>query len=231
MKKYFAASSALMFLLAFAPAALAQAPEWTPWTIDQPTRVGEKVLQPGTYRVIAQQAPVGRTSIRVMTEDGTTHLVTALAIPRYIGAEGQVPDDGARFVYYDAFDGEPQVLRTWYAMTPPGAIAHDFVYDEDFGLRLARAANAPVVTYRDMVAETDFGTAELHVVTPDAKVETWTAPEPRTTIVETRPVVTETRTMNEERTELPETSGRTPLFALLGLVAIAGAVAFRFMNR
>ncbi|HEU5161853.1 MAG TPA: hypothetical protein VFV54_01790, partial [Thermoanaerobaculia bacterium] len=179
----------------------------------------------------AQQAPVGRTSIRVMTEDGTTHLVTALTIPRYIGAEGGVPDDGARFVYYDAFDGEPRVLRTWYAMTPPGAIAHDFVYDEDFGRRLARAAQAPVVTYRDQIAESDFGTTELHVVTPDARVEPWVAPEPRATVVETRPAVAETRTMTEERTELPETAGRTPLFAVFGLLALAGAFALRVVNR
>jgi hypothetical protein len=223
--------SALVLLVAAAPALLAQAPEWTTWSISEPTRVGEEVLQPGTYRLTVVRTDTSRNFVRVMSEDGKTLFTTALTVP-HVYAPGEDPDDTARFVYFPAAEGQPRVLRTWFASAPPGGIGHDFVYDEDYAKTLAVATKEPIVSYSTTVAEADRGTTELHVVRPDARVETWVAPEPRTTIVETRPVaVAETRTMTEERTELPETAGRTPLFALFGLLSLAGAFAFRVVNR
>lgn len=222
--------------IAYVPAVHAQpAPELTTWTITEPTQVGDKVLQPGTYRLTLTATPTSRNTVRVTSEDGRTLYTTALTVPHRMEQDEQLSENST-FIYYPATEGQPRVLRTWFASS--SSIGHDFVYEEEMATRLARANAAPVVSYRGQIAETDLGTAELHVVTPEARVETYTVPETTTRVTTTttttaQPVaVAEARTdMEMDRTELPATAGTTPLLALLGFVSIAGALAIRFVQR
>lgn len=221
---------AILIGVVYAPGALAQAPEWTTWSISEPTQVGDVVLQPGTYRLTVMRTPTSRNFIRVTNEDGTNLFTTALTVPHVFEPTEERPE-AATFVYWPAVEGEPRVLRTWFAAAPPGAIGHDFVYEEDMAMRLARANEAQVIAYRGEIDDD----VELEVVTPDARIETYTVPQ--TTIVEERTTttITEQPTMvaevRTERETLPATASSTPLLALLGLVSIGGAFAFRAMNR
>ena len=229
--------SALAILIAvlYVPAAIAQpSPEMTTWTINEPTQVGDVVLQPGTYRLKVTPTPTTRSLVRVMSEDGQTLYTTAVTVPHKM-EENEELTANATFIYYPAVEGQPRALRTWFA--PSTSTGHDFVYEEDMAARLARANQAPVVSYRGEVAEADLGTTELHVVTPEARVETYTTTpaltESTTTTIRTeeQPVaVAEART-DMDRTELPATAGNTPLLALLGFASYVGAFAIRFVNR
>jgi hypothetical protein len=96
---------------------------------------------------------------------------------------------------------------------------HDVVYPEARAQQLARLAKSKVVSYRGETAVADLDNTELLVVTPEAKVETYT-PAP---MISSQPV----QLAESESPEMPNTASRVPLIALLGVVSLAGAAAFR----
>jgi hypothetical protein len=213
--------------IAYAPPASAQASEFSTWTINEPTEVSGTVLQPGTYRLSVMRTPTSRNFVRVMSEDGQTLYTTALTVPRVLRANEDMPNN--MFVYYPAAPGQPRVLRTWFAAAPPGGIGHDFVYDERRARELARRAETPVVTYRGTVETAELDRTDLYVVTPDERMETYVIPAP--VVPERTEVAGITETRVAARTELPRTASSNALLALLGMVAVAGAFAIRFMIR
>lgn len=232
MKTLLRLGSLMMLIGVMAAPAFAQVPApevTTSWTIDEPTLVGETVLQPGTYRVEVVARPENRNIVRVLSTDGQTLYTTVLTIPHTLDPDEERPS--SMFVFYPAAPGEPRALRTWYPANPPSGDGHDIVYDADHARALAARSKTRVVAYPATVETADLGTTELQVVTPEARVETYVVPETRTTIVETKPVETEPVMVAETRTELPQTAGNTPLLALLGLLAIAGAFAIRVAIR
>lgn len=201
--------------------AAAQAPEYSTWVVNEPTLVGETLIQPGTYRISLAPSANDRNLVRIMSADGQETITTVLTVPHYLEPGETMPT--TMFAFYPAADGQPRALRTWFAGNPASGIGHDIVYDEERATMLARRVDGDVVTYRGTVAESDLDETDLYVVTPESRVETYTVPQTRVTTVETRqePMIA------ESRSELPATAGRTPLLALLGLVALAGALALR----
>lgn len=209
---------ALIMVLGFAAPAQAQIPEYSAFDLNEPTWVGDTLLQPGQYLIRVLPGFSNRNRVQVTSLDRQTIYTTVLTVPHAMGPNEEMPN--TMFVYYPAFEGQPRALRTWYAPDPVSGGGHDIVYDEDRAKLLARAAQAPVVIYRGEVDTTAQVEPDYYVVTPDARVETYVVPAPRrVTVVE------------ERRTELPRTAGTTPLLALLGLLAIAGALVFRAVNR
>lgn len=215
--------------------AQAQIPEYSTVVFTEPTEVSGTVLQPGQYLIRVLPGFSNRQRVQITNMDRSEIYTTVLTVPRPLEPNEEVPN--TMLVYYPSINGEPRVLRRWYAPEPAMDRAHDFVYEESRARLLARAANDEVIAYRGTVAEDQLDTTELWTVNPDATVETWTYNEPTTTttttrttqIVEERPVmVAETRTT---RTELPATGSKMPLIALLGFVAVAGALALRVANR
>lgn len=219
----------VLMAVAWAPPAQAQTiPEYSTVVLTEPTDVGDTVLQPGTYLFRILPSIRNRNQVQITSVDRETIYATVMTVPHQVSPTDQ-PIPNTMLVYYPSIDGQPRMLRTWYAADAPSDAGHDFIYDEDSATILARAANSPVVTVRN---------EELYVVEPDATVHAYTVPETtvtRVTTVETQPVTvaeveTETEVM-ETRTELPATAGKTPLFAFAGLLALAGALAFRAVNR
>ena len=217
---------AILVGVMYAPPVFAQAAENSMWNITEPTNVGGTVLEPGQYKLSVVRTSTSRNFVRVTSPDGTKLFATALTVPHLIAPNEVIPN--STFVYYDAADGQPRALRTWYATVRPGGIGHDFVYEEAPATMIARTSNAPVVVYRGALTEDALDDADLYVVTPDARVETYVWPDTTTTVRSEPVAIAEVRT---ERTELPATAGHTPLLALLGLLSIAGAFAFRAINQ
>jgi hypothetical protein len=213
-----------------APGALAQIPEVSTLPVTEPLEVGGTILQPGTYVIRLAPRETNRNIVQVLSWDQKTIHATVLTIPHQLEPTEEVPN--TMFVFYPAGEGAVRALRTWYAPDPVSQGGHDIVYEESRAKQLARLAKTRVVSYADETAVADLGTTELHVVTPEATVETYTVPAPR--IVQApAPVVTETRPVQiaESRPmEMPTTAGNLPLIALLGVLAIAGAVAFRVIR-
>lgn len=227
---------AVFALLLAAPALVAQnmpiTPEVSYFPVTEPTDVGGKVLQPGTYVIRVIQAADSRNKIQVWSQDQKKLFTTVLTVPHQLKPMETIP--ATTFVFYEPTADHPRALRTWFAKNAPGDHGHDIVYPEGRAKQIAVASNAPVVSYPETVAETEIDTAPLAVQTPQSTVEVYTPPAP--VVVETpapAPMISAsdtntTETTTENTTEMPQTAGSNPTLALLGLAAIAGAVAIRF---
>ena len=228
---------ALFALLVAAPALVADMPitpevSWFPVT--EPTDVGGKVLQPGTYVIKVIQAADSRNKIQIWSQDQKKLYATVLSIPHELKPNETMPS--TMFVFYEPTANHPRALRTWFAKNPPGDYGHDIVYPEGRAKQIAVASNSRVVSYPETTVENDIATSTLSVQTPQSTVETYTytppapAPVAESTTVETTPATPMISSSNttETTTEMPQTAGSNPTLALLGLVAIAGAVAIRF---
>lgn len=213
---------ALFALLVAAPALVADmpiTPEVSYFPVTEPTDVGGKILQPGTYVIKVIPAADSRNKIQVWSQDQKKLYATALTIPHELKPNETMPS--TMFVFYEATADHPRALRTWFAANPPGDHGHDLVYPEGRAKQIAVASNTRVVSYPETVADDDIATAPLTVQTPQATVETYTPPA--------TPMISSSETnTTETTTEMPKTAGSNPTLALLGLAAIAGAMAIRF---
>ncbi|HEX7419942.1 MAG TPA: hypothetical protein VF505_08640 [Thermoanaerobaculia bacterium] len=230
---------ALFALLVAAPALVAQnmpiTPEVSYFPVTEPTDVGGKVLQPGTYVIRVIQAADSRNKIQVWSQDQKKLYATALTIPHELKPNETMPS--TMFVFYEPTADHPRALRTWFAKNPPGDHGHDLVYPEGRAKQIAVASNSRVVSYPETTVENDIATSTLSVQTPQSTVETYTYTPPAPVVAETTTTTVDTTPATpmisssdttETKTEMPQTAGSNPTLALLGLAAIAGAVAVRF---
>lgn len=221
--------SALVLLIA--SAAFAQTPEASILPVTEPLEVGGTILQPGTYLIRVLPSNTDRNKVQITSQDRSTVYATVLTVPHQLEPNEEVPN--TMFVYYPAGEGAPRALRTWFAAFPEASQGgHDIVYEEDRAKQLARLARSNVVSYDNEVTVADLDNTTLHVVTPEERVETYTyiaptTPAPTQTIIADStpaPMISSTETAP---VEMPATASNLPLMAMLGLLSIAGAVAFR----
>lgn len=205
--------------------AIAQIPEASVFPVDEPTWVGDTLLQPGTYTIRLVPSDQNRNIVQVVSQDGQTVHATTLSVPHQLDPTEEMPN--TMFVFYPAGNGGQRALRTWYAADPVSNGGHDIVYEESRARELARAADTRVVWYADDVAEADLGTTELQVIGPDATVEPYTYTVPETRVAQS---TTTTRVAETRPEELPATSSRMPLVGLLGVLAVAAAAVIRFVR-
>lgn len=208
---------ATILAVAAAPAAFAQSErEQSNFTITEPLDVGTFTLQPGTYNIQVVQIDANRNMIRVMDTDQKKLYTTVLTRPYPILMSDVIPE--SRYVVWATPPGQPSVLRTWFPRDR--SIGHEIVFSETRAKELAALANDRVIAVPDKVAETEYRTAPLYVVTPDRQVKPY---EPKLAAVEPKPAplqVAETRPARE----LPGTASRVPLFAALGLLSLGAAL-------
>ncbi len=222
-------------LLIFIPAAFAQTPEVSTLPVTEPLQVGSVILQPGVYTIRVLPDVASREKIQITSPDMKKVFATVLTVPHQFKPGEDTKN--TTFVYFPAGEGAPAALRTWYASHPEASMGgHDIVYEESRAKQLARLSNSSVVAYEGETA--DINSAPLAVVTPQATVETYTAPAPETpamTSATPAPLVTETPApapapepqVAESSPEMPRTASNVPLLALLGLASIGAAAAFR----
>lgn len=214
------------FALLISTAAFAQTPEVSVLPVTEPLDVGGTILEPGTYHIRVIPSTTDRNKIQVTSVDGTKVFATALSVPHPLEPGEEVPS--TTFIYYPAGEGQPRALRTWFAPNPEASQGgHDIVYDESRAKQLARLANSRVVYYPPTTTITEIETSDLQVVTPEATVETYTYIPPATVIETTRDTTPMTSASTTDDVEMPATASNVPLMALLGLISLAGAVAFR----
>lgn len=229
MKHSLRPMAVVAFAILVSTAAFAQTPEVSVLPVTEPLDVGGTIIQPGTYHIRVVPSNTDRNKIQVMSTDGTKVFATALTVPHPFEPGEESPS--TTFIYYPAGEGQPRALRTWFAPNPDASQGgHDIVYNENRAKQLARLAKANVVMYPATVTVAEVDT-DLQVVTPEARVETYTYTPPAiverqtTTITETTTPMTSASTTSD--VDMPATASNIPLIALLGLISLAGAVVFR----
>ena len=114
MKHYIPAFAALAVSFMSSPLVPAlkadQSNKKTEITIDQPIAVEGTVLSPGSYVMKVLDSPGDRTIVQIFDAE-TNHLInTIFAIPAY----RVTPADDSTFEFYEARDGQPTALHTWF---------------------------------------------------------------------------------------------------------------------
>jgi hypothetical protein len=197
------------------------ADEWnkkTVMTFDQPIEVPGQVLPPGTYTFVLVQSLSDRNIVRIFKADGTTVVVTILAINNY----RLRPTDKTVVKFVERSGDNPQALKAWFY--PGDNFGQEFVYPKQRAVELAVAANEPVPALA--VDTTDLNTAPIVAVTPEQKEE------PVTQAIQTAPEVAEVTPAPAPAVvaadpELPKTASPVPLIALVGLASIGVAFTLK----
>lgn len=208
-----AGMSAAIMLVGAAQQANAQQPtNASELYVAEPLDVGGKILQPGTYRIEVVRLDENRNMLQVKSEDKMKLFATVLSIPHATVAGEVMPE--TRFVYFPATAGLPRVLRTWYEQDRSSG--HDIVYPKARALELAATLKQPIFAMPTETKEAEYVRVPVTVVTPEKQEKPYVFArkvEPPTQVAETLPAK-----------ELPRTASHVPLYALLGVLAVGGAL-------
>jgi hypothetical protein len=236
------ASAFCLGLLGVALAPSAKADEWnrkTVVTFSGPVEIpgvhlkGWGVLPAGTYVFKIMDSMSDRHIVQIFNKDETTIYATILAIPNY----RLRATDKTVITFRERPAGEPEALRAWFY--PGRNWGEEFVYPKAKAIALAKITNTPVLfTAVEIPLEV---TEPIKSVDAPIVVELKRAPimaiKPTGEEVQLAEVVTppptapETAVASVPAKTLPATASPLPLIALLGLLALGGAVTLRLMQK
>ena len=207
----------------------------TTLTFSQPIEIppvhiqGYRVLPAGTYVFKLINSSSNRHIVQIFNEDQTRIFATILAIPNY----RLQPKDKTVITFSEAVQGTPQAIRAWFY---PGANwGEEFVYPKAKAAELAKATNVPVLempaTVKEEVAKPEESRAELErapvtAVRPsgeEVEIAQVVTPPPAEVLVAQNAPAAEPK--------LPTTASSLPLIALLGLLALGGALTLRVVEK
>lgn len=193
---------------------------------------GWGVLPAGTYTFKVMDSQSDRHIVQISNEDGTKVYATILAIPNF----RLKATDKTVITFRERPAGEPEALRAWFY--PGRNWGEEFVYPKAKAIEIAKATNTAVlfsavelpleVTEPVKLADTEvvmeLKKAPIMAVTPAGEevvlaqvVTPPPAEEVQAEAVETRAAIK----------KLPETASEVPMFALIGIIALLGALALR----
>jgi hypothetical protein len=202
----------------------ARADNWnkkTVMTFDQPVEVPGQILAAGTYTFQLVESKSDRNIVRIFKADGTTVVVTILAINNY----RLHPTDNTVVKFVERSGDNPEAIKAWFY--PGDNFGQEFVYPKQRAAELAIQENEAVPALP--VDATDLNTASIVAVTP-AQQE-----EPIAQAIQVNPEVTpeqvavtpEAPATVADNQQLPKTASPVPLIALLGLGSIGVAFTLK----
>ncbi len=222
----------------------ARADEWnkkTVITFSGPVEIpgvhqkGWGVLPAGTYVFKLLDSQNDRHIVQIFSQDEKTCIATILAIPNF----RLKSTDKTVMTFSERPAGEPEALRAWFY--PGRQYGDEFVYPKSRAVEIAKITNTPVLY---AVADLPVEVAEpIQTASAPAVVELKhtdvMAVQPTGEQVELAAVVTtpppaqlEVATTTMPAADaLPSTASTTPLFGLIGLIALAGALSFRAIEK
>ncbi len=201
----------------------ARADEWdksTKMTFSEPTELPGMVIPAGTYNFRLLDTLADRNIVQVWNADRTQLITTLLAIPDY----RLEPTDRTVVTFEERAKGAPEAVKAWFY--PGDLYGLEFVYPKVKAVELAQANNQHVPAMPQQMAKTqkpeELKNAPVTAIQPSGKevklAEVHTAPPPK-------PVPVQTAAATPK--ELPKTASQMPLFELIGLLSMSGALGLR----
>lgn len=192
---------------------------------------GWGVLPPGTYVFRVVDSGSNRHIVQIFSRDELTVYATILAIPNL----RLKATDKTVMTFRERPAGQPQALQAWFY--PGKQWGEEFVYPKTQAVELAKTTSTPVLEMPASVKE-EAAKPEAPQVVAELKQAPITAVEPSGKEVEVAQLVTpppaaETLVAQNTPTAvpvLPKTASRMPLIALLGLLALGGALTLRVIE-
>jgi hypothetical protein len=190
---------------------------------------GYGILPAGTYVFKILDSQVDRHIVQIFDQDEKYVYATILAIPNY---RLKVTDKTV-MTFRERPAGQPEALRAWFY--PGRNYGEEFVYGKAVAIELAKTTNTAVLyTPAELPVEVDepIKTADAPVVVA-MKTAPVMAVKPTGEDVELAEVVTAPPVEVAAQTpaELPQTASPMGLIALLGLLALGGALTLRLMQK
>lgn len=208
----------------------------TTLTFSQPIEIppvhlqGFRVLPAGTYVFKLVNSSSNRHIVQIFNKNQTKIFATILAIPNY----RLQPKNDTVVTFNEAPKGTPQAIRAWFY---PGAHwGEEFVYPKAKAVELAKASNEPVL---QMPATVTVEATKPEESVAELEKAPVTAVRPSGEEVEIAQVVTappaaelaQVAAAPAPEQKLPTTASPLPLFALLGLLTLGGAVGLRLAEK
>ena len=196
---------------------------------------GWGVLPARTYVFNLLDSQSDRHIAQIFNKEETTVYATILAIPNF----RLQATDKTVMTFPETAPGEPETLRAWFY--PGQNWGEEFVYPKAKAMELAKATNVPVL-FTAMEMPLEF-TAQIRSVDAPVVVEMKKAPilaiQPTGEEVQLSEAVTPPPAQlaasepapAEPETALPHTASPLPLIGLIGLTALAGAVAANVVGK
>ena len=201
----------------------------TPVEIPAVHQPGWQVLPPGTYVFKVMKAETSRDVVQIFSKDERIVYATILAIPNYrLKATGKTV-----FTFRERPAGQPEAIRAWFY--PHQEWGHEFVYAKTAATEIARITKEPVLelpaTIKEEAAKpeepqvvTELERAPIRAVEPTGKeveiAQVVTPPPAETLLAQAAPAPAAEPT-------LPKTASPLPAIALIGLLALGGALVLR----
>ena len=123
----------VLMAVAWAPPVQAQIPEYSTVVLTEPTDVGDTVIQPGTYLFRILPSIRNRNQVQITSLDRETIHATVMTIPHHVSPTDQ-PIPNTMLGYYPSIDGQPRMLRTWYAAAAPSDATSSTAWRAVFGM-------------------------------------------------------------------------------------------------
>jgi hypothetical protein len=192
---------------------------------------GWGVLPAGTYMFKVMESASNRHIVRITSEDGLTVYATILAIPNL----RLKATDETVITFRERPAGQPAALRAWFY--PGRQFGEEFVYPKAQAIELARSTSTPVLEMPATV-KVEAAKPEEPQIAAELKRAPVTAVEPSGKEVElaqavTPPPAAETlvaQSAPAAEPTLPKSASPLPLIALLGLLALGGALTLRLVE-
>ena len=195
-------------------------------TFNAPFQVPGRVLPSGTYVFKLIEPMENRAVVRILNDNQTKVLVTAVAIPTYRSDQEARRNDKPVFTFDERTEGSPHALSSWFY--PGENYGHKFVYSASEATGVATTSSVPA-TPNEVPAATMNSSEERSGNTMEAKEEENVTTPPPETMPQTQSTTTQPQTApstsNTEEKELPKTASSTPLMALMGMLSFGAAFA------
>jgi len=242
---FFRAAPAVLGLavlgVAFSPSAKAdESNKKTTITFSGPVEIppvyitGMRVLPAGTYVFKLMNSMSNRHIVQIFNKDENVIYATILAIPNY----RLEPKDKTVITFNEGVRGAPEAIRAWFY---PGANwGEEFVYPKAKAVELAKITNVPVLALDSEALEVEVAKPEEPEVVTRLTQAPIVAVRPTGEVVEMAQVVQSepapatvaaAPAREIEAEQLPDTASSLPLIALCGLLALAGGLTVRSMQK
>ena len=196
---------------------------------------GWRVLPAGTYVFKILDSQSDRHIVQIFNKDRTTVYATILAIPNF----RLQATDKTVITFRERPAGQPEALRAWFY--PGRNWGEEFVYSKAMAIEIAKATNLPVlftpaeiavevaepVKSADEAVVVELKRAPIMAVTPageEIQIAEVVTPPPAAVEVAMAPAP-------EADRMLPATASPFPLVALLGFMALGGALVLRRIEK
>jgi len=243
--KHYLSKIALMAVVGVGIAAAAQWDKKTIITTDEVMQVPGTTLQPGTYVIRLADSDSNRHIVQFFDKDEKHIITTILAIPN----ERVRPTGKSVFAFWEVPAGQPKALRAWFY--PGDNFGQEFAYPKLEADRISASNNNVEVPIAESTEKTK---TEVATVTPAEPVAIEPAPPPPPPAAEPAPGPVEIAASPQEppavtsvpaappapatvyrddtpkiatAERLPKTASNAPVYGLIGLLAIAGALALK----